>query len=111
MITVIHDGDVRVLKAEGPRIDAMASIGFKAGLREAVQGGPPRVVLDLSDVDFIDSSGLGAIVAAAKLIAPAHRLELAALRPNVAKVFELTRMDRIFAIHATLQEVPPADAA
>ena len=111
MITIVQDGPVRGLKAVGPRIDAMAAIAFKSDLKDAAMGGPDRIVLDLSDVDFVDSSGLGAIVAAAKLIAPDRRLELAALRPNVAKVFELTRMDRIFTIHQTYDPDAPADAA
>ncbi|HMQ58565.1 MAG TPA: STAS domain-containing protein, partial [Rhizobiaceae bacterium] len=65
---------------------------------------PPadRVVLDLSLVEFLDSSGLGAVVAVMKSLSPEKRLELAALTPNVARVFRLTRMDGVFRIHETL---------
>ncbi len=49
-----------------PRIDAAVAIQFKDAMRAATDGGPDRVILDLSGVDFIDSSGLGAIVAAMK---------------------------------------------
>ena len=62
--------------------------------------GDGPVILDLSRVDFIDSSGLGAIVAVMKFLAPARKLELAALTPNVERVFHLTRMDSVFPIHA-----------
>lgn len=93
--------DATVITVLESRIDAAGAIAFKDRMRELVDGGPDRVVLDLSDVDFVDSSGLGAIVAAMKLLAPDHRLELAALSATVQKVFRLTRMDSVFIIHET----------
>ena len=57
------------------------------------------VIMDLTAVNFLDSSGLGAIVAVMKLLAPARRLELAGLTPAVEKVFRLTRMVSVFTIH------------
>lgn len=92
--------DALIVTAQMPRIDAVIAIQFKDGMRDACNGGPARVVLDLTQVDFIDSSGLGAIVATMKLLAPDQKLELSALSENVDKVFRLTRMDSIFAIHA-----------
>ena len=68
-------------------------------------------MLDLSAVTFVDSSGLGAIVAAMKQVGAPQRLELAGLTRNVAKVFALTRMDRVFTIHdsiATLEGLADA---
>ena len=67
--------------------------------------GPDRILLDLHKVDFIDSSGLGAIVAAMKQLDDHQRLDLSGLTPNVEKVFRLTRMDTIFAIYP---DVPTA---
>ena len=81
------------------RIDAAVAIRFKDKMREIALQPSDRVVLDLSRVTFVDSSGLGAIVAVMKSLAPARRLELAGLTPNVAKVFRLTRMDNVFVIH------------
>lgn len=94
----VRDGAliVRVLE---DRIDAASAIGFKDRMREVIADPAPVVVLDLSRVAFLDSSGLGAVVAVMKLVAP-RRLELAALSPTVAKVFRLTRMDSVFTIHA-----------
>ncbi|QYK42430.1 MAG: STAS domain-containing protein [Paracoccaceae bacterium] len=95
-------GETLIVTALGDRIDAAGAIQFKERMREVVQGPAPRVVLDLSSVTFLDSSGLGAVVAVMKLLGPARRLELAGLTPTVEKVFRLTRMDSIFAIHATV---------
>jgi len=92
-------GDTLIVTATMPRIDAAIAIEFKDDMRTACMDGPARVVLDLSSVSFLDSSGLGAVVAAMKLLAPDQKLELAGLTTNVDKVFRLTRMDRVFTIH------------
>lgn len=92
------------------RIDAATAIQFKERMRDATKEGPSRIVLDLSRVQFLDSSGLGAIVAVKKLLGPDRALELSSLTPTVEKVFRLTRMDSIFTIHPSL-EVAVAHAA
>ena len=53
---------------------------------------------------FLDSSGLGALVAAMKLIGPRRGLELAALQASVERVFRLTRMDTVFTIHRSVAD-------
>jgi anti-sigma B factor antagonist len=93
---------VRVLD---DRIDAAAAVQFRDAMRGATDGGHDRIVLDLSRVCFVDSSGLGAIIAAMKHLGSERSLELAALQPAVAKVFRLTRLDEIVKVHAD-----PADA-
>jgi anti-sigma B factor antagonist len=97
--------DALLVRAGGSRIDAAGAIQFKEAMRAAVDGAEPRVILDLSSVEFLDSSGLGAVVAVMKLLAPGRQLELAGLTPAVAKVFRLTRMDTVFTIHP---QVPDA---
>lgn len=93
-------GDARIVRVNEDRIDAAVAIQFKDRMRELAAGAGGRVILDLGRVGFVDSSGLGAIVAVMKFLAPASRLELAALTPTVGKVFHMTRMDTVFAIHA-----------
>jgi len=92
-------GELRLIKVAEDRIDAAVAIQFKDLVREMTEDGPMRVVLDLSRVTFLDSSGLGAVVAAMKQIGAGRKLELAGLTPNVEKVFRLTRMDTVFTIH------------
>ena len=86
------------------RIDAASAIQFKDRMRELTQGTTGRVVLDLAQVAFLDSSGLGAVVAAMKALGPDRPLELAGLTPTVQKVFRLTRMDSVFTIHPVLPD-------
>lgn len=103
LTTRLHDHLLVVTVAED-RIDAARAIQFKERMREIVQTPSERVILDLSSVAFLDSSGLGAVVAVMKLLGAERRLELSGLTPTVAKVFRLTRMDTVFTIHASLPE-------
>lgn len=86
------------------RIDAAGAIQFKDRMREVSQGHGGRVVLDLSRVGFIDSSGLGAVVAVRKALGPERPLDLSGLTATVQKVFRLTRMDSIFTIHDGVED-------
>lgn len=97
-------GDLLLVKVLDDRVDAACAIQFKEKMRDLATRAPRRVVLDMSRVTFLDSSGLGAVVAVMKLLGPEHQLELAALTPTVEKVFRLTRMVSVFVIHASLPD-------
>jgi anti-sigma B factor antagonist len=99
-----QQGDVLVISALHDRIDAAGAIQFKDRMRELTQTMTPRVVLDMSRVNFLDSSGLGAVVASMKALGPDRKLELSGLTPTVQKVFRLTRMDSVFVIHTNLSD-------
>lgn len=100
-----HYAGAVVVTVQGERVVAASAIEFKDKMREITSGGPARVILDMANVGFVDSSGLGAIVTVMKQLDQGQVLELAALSPTVEKVFRLTRMDRIFAIHGGLADV------
>lgn len=101
LATTTEDG-LQVVTVRESRIDAAVAIEFKDAMRSATADGPEIVVLDLSAVQFIDSSGLGAIVAAMKQLGPNRTLALAGLTQTVDKVFRLTRMDSVFKVFLTL---------
>ncbi|MFY9240027.1 MAG: STAS domain-containing protein [Roseovarius sp.] len=103
-------GHYTIITVNAPRIDSAAAIQFKDAMRAATQDAAGTIVLDLGHVEFIDSSGLGAVVASMKQLSGGQRLDLAALKPDVAKVFRLTRMDSIFQIHENLDALPHAKA-
>ncbi len=98
-LTYEKQSDIVIITVDADRIDAAVAIQFKDRMREALTNASGRMVLNLEKVDFIDSSGLGAIVAAMKLLPQGAKLELAGLTPAVDKVFRMTRMDSIFQIH------------
>ena len=99
-----HQGEIILIRVLNDRIDAASAIQFKERMREIVSTPSTRVVLDMSNVGFLDSSGLGAVVAVMKALGPIRRLELSGLTATVEKVFRLTRMDSVFIIHKTLPE-------
>lgn len=100
----VRRGEILVIRVLNDRIDAAGAIQFKERMREFVAEPSDRVVLDMSNVGFLDSSGLGAVVSVMKALGPVRRLELSGLTLTVEKVFRLTRMDSVFIIHKTLPE-------
>jgi anti-sigma B factor antagonist len=98
-LTADPSGDLLIVRVMEDRIDAASAITFKERMRELIQTPLPRVLLDMSGVNFLDSSGLGAIVSVMKLMGEGRKLELASLTPTVDKVFRLTRMNAFLTIH------------
>lgn len=103
-LTSSHEENIQVITVQEQRIDAAVALAFKDRMRELTEGGARTVVLDLDHVSFIDSSGLGAIVAAMKNLSPDRRLVLAGLTVAVEKVFRLTRMDSVFGLYSTVDD-------
>lgn len=105
-------GQALVVTVEESRIDAAVAVKFKDRMRELTENGGDRVILDLSAVEFLDSSGLGAVVGSMKQLGRGQKLDLAGLSPTVDKVFRMTRMDSVFRIYPdadhALQEVAHA---
>lgn len=98
LLSTFHES-TRIVTVNETRIDAAVAIQFKDAMRAHAGCGDGDVVLDLGQVTFVDSSGLGAIVGSMKYLDTSRRMHLAALTPDVDKVFRLTRMDSIFEIH------------
>ncbi len=103
-LTVQNHGEVTIATLEETRLDAALSVRFKEGMREVAESDVDNVVLDLSQVMFMDSSGLGAVVAVMKLMGREKMFQIAGLTPAVDKVFKLTRMDSVFKILDTAED-------
>lgn len=103
-LTSTMTDSAQIVTVNAERIDAAIAIQFKEDMRSETENGASRVILDLSEVKFIDSSGLGAIVAAMKQLGSSRKLDLAGLSPMVDKVFRLTRMDTVFDLYTSLNE-------
>ena len=102
--------DVAVVEAAG-ELDIHTSVVFKDSLVGAIEEGATRVVVDLTGVTFIDSSALGALVGGTRRSAEVGA-ELMIVCPagSVARVIEITGLNRAFTIYATRAEALGAGA-
>jgi len=91
-------GDIDVLVLKG-RLDASSSRLVKESMSELVKDKRVKIVIDLADIDFIDSSGLGSLVAALRSVNKMEGdIKIASLQAPVRAIFELTRLHKIFEI-------------
>jgi anti-sigma B factor antagonist len=97
-------GKMLVLKPMAKRIDAASSTDFKGQMVDKINEGWNRIILDLAEVEFVDSSGLGVIVSVLKTIGPNGDLVICGVRDTVMSLFRLTRMNRVFQIFASEEE-------
>jgi anti-sigma B factor antagonist len=97
------DDHVVVVRPQG-RLNMVAAPGLKAAIGELIQAGSSRVVVDLSEVAFIDSSGLGALIAGLKTARQARGdLRIVGVADQVAAVLRLTNLDRVLRSHDTIE--------
>lgn len=102
--TQFGSGGVVAAFAEETALDASNGDALRQQLTD-VSDGHQQVVIDFSNVTFVDSSALGAFVALLRrLNQKGGELKVAGLRPTVKTVFELTRLDKVFASYATVEE-------
>jgi anti-sigma B factor antagonist len=88
-----------VLALQEKRLDARAANDFKKLIQSLIGQGHHNLLLDMGKVQFIDSSGLGAMVSSLKALGPDGDLQLCSINPAVQSLLKLTRLDRIFTIH------------
>ncbi len=89
------------------RLDAMEAGGLRQQLSALIDAGHCNIAVDLSDVVFVDSAGLAALVKGMKDAATAGgdlRL-VSPHNPDALRVFELTRFDRVFTMQTTLEQL------
>ena len=100
----VDHGTHVVLAPEG-KFNLVAAPPLKARIDDLVAAGRIRLVIDLHAVDFIDSSGLGALIGGLKTARQqGGDLRIAAAGDQVRAVLKLTNLDRILIPHATIEE-------
>jgi anti-sigma B factor antagonist len=99
----VDNGTHVVLAPEG-KFNLVAAPPMKARIDDLVAAGKVRLVVDLHAVDFIDSSGLGALIGGLKSARQqGGDLRIAAAGDQVRAVLKLTNLDRILAPYATVE--------
>jgi anti-sigma B factor antagonist len=102
IVTSTRQGDWRVVTVNG-EIDVHTGPALRDHLLAAFAQGEDTLVVDLSQVSFLDSSGLGVLVTAHKRARTTDgELRIAACRQPVATIFQITALDRAFCIYPTV---------
>jgi anti-sigma B factor antagonist len=106
------DHDDETVMSVGGEIDVYTAPIVRERLDAAVRDGHVNLVVDLSQVRFLDSTGLGVLVGRLKLTRSRDgSLRLVATEEKVLKVFAITGLDKVFEIYPTLDEALAASAA
>ena len=99
-----RDDHVVTLRPEIPQLTAAVADDLKAAAFRRVRDGDRHLVLDLGEVEFVDSTALGAIVAILKAVAPEGHVVLCNVSGPVRSMLAVTRMTSIFTTFATADE-------
>jgi len=95
-----NEGGILLVKPLSGRLDAGSAPAFKSRMVDYILQDNMYIAMDLSEVEFMDSSGLSVLLSTLKTIGDRGRLVLFGISPNVARLFSITRLDRgVFEIH------------
>lgn len=95
-------GEICVLRPVG-RLDGATSPEFQARLLQAVSAAPTGIIVDFTEVAYISSAGLRALVAAARQQKD-NRVAVAGLQPIVQEIFRIARFQHVVPIFASVGE-------
>lgn len=78
---------------------------FKKFLYDVTDVTPPKLVLDMSQIEYMDSSFIGSLVAGLKnVLSKGGEMALVNINNDVMALFELTRLDKVFKIYGSTEE-------
>ena len=103
-VTTSRQGDVTVVTVAG-EVDVYTAAQLRAALDEEVAAGHVELVVDLDEVTFLDSTGLGVLVGRLKLVRNhSGWLRLVCSNERILRVFRITGLDKVFGIHSSVDE-------
>jgi anti-sigma B factor antagonist len=101
---VRRTGDCPVLAIKG-EIDVYSAPDFKQAVVGLIDDGTRHVILDMSDVTYMDSSGFSTLLSATKRLRPeGGALHLVGTRPTVQRILHLTRLDTVLELHPDVDD-------
>ena len=98
-VDIVEVNGIYVVRLRERRIDASRSAELRKLFQDLNAEGKSRLAMDFSGVEFMDSSGVGALVSGLKLMGNAGDMALFGVSGLVENLFRLTRMNRIFHIY------------
>ncbi len=105
MITAEPRNNTLILHVTEPRVDMVVARKFREGLTAFLKEKPQRIVLDLKETEYFDSSALGALVAFMKDVkAYGGQLVLCNLSRSLLTLLKLSKLDLLFEISEDLEK-------
>ena len=95
---------IQIIEPEGI-LDSTKTADFQRQIEQYIESGVDTILIDFTNVTFMDSSGLGALVKALKTLqASSVQLFLCSINEQIKMLFELTSMDKFFNILSDREE-------
>ncbi len=96
--------EVTVLRVQDARLDSRISQLYKQEFLKMKDAGITEVIVDLTEVDFIDSSGLGSLLLGRRIFnAENGDLRIIGAHEKVARMFEIAKLDRVFEFYDSVE--------
>ena len=106
--TVETEGSVSTISVRG-QADLHTAPELREAITTALDGGATGLVVDLSEATFVDSMTLGVLLGAVKRLRPSGgRVSIVTADPHIRRIFEITLLDRVFALHTDRDEARAA---
>ena len=106
-LTIEHIGEVVVVGVQGDHLDMGNAETFVDTISPTLETAT-NILLDMRQLQFVDSAGLGALMACRRLLSSSGgELTLCGMSKKVRSVFDISRMHRLFRIAASLEEAMP----
>ena len=103
-VTTSRQDDVSVVTVAG-EVDVYTAAQLRAALDEEIAAGRAFLVVDLDEVSFLDSTGLGGHVGPHKHVRNSSgRLRIVCYNERIQRVFRITGLDKVFGIHTSLED-------
>lgn len=106
-IEVAGDRGTTIIRPTSDRLDIEVAADFRGKLLALIDEGHRHLVVDLHDVSFIDSSGLGALVSALKTLKRSNGIgdvRLARVQAPVVSLLEIIRLNRVFTSYDSVEQ-------
>ena len=100
---IVQRGDISVVKLTG-EVDASNAMDLRKSLQRLIDSSHTKILVDLKDVNYIDSTGLGILVMAYKLARGRNgSIKFSNVSPHISKLFELTNVNKLFEIYQSVE--------
>ena len=108
-VETIEGDEPGVVIAVHGQADLHTAPQLREAMTNAIDGGATSLIVDLSAATFVDSMTLGVLLGAVKRLRPhGGKVSVVCVSPHIRRIFEITLLDRVFALHETLDDARQA---